>query len=254
MNAALSTWAAASLVAVMVAMATMLGTTRPPGRTGSGPPGALDRIRRLDGVETKRPGTVAAAPDGSPQRPAGAAGGEGPAVGELAERLAAQLRSGASLPEAIAGASTTEERLGGDLETLCRKLRRGEAVDESLAEFGAVGSTERALLVAALRMVARHGGRTADALDGVAGTVRDRTAVNAELAAQTSQARYSAWVLAALPPLFLVLGAVVDPRLLGALVSWGGAAALAVALAFELLGAVWIRRILIAGARSIGHR
>jgi tight adherence protein B len=120
--------------------------------------------------------------------------------------------------------------------------------------LGVGGSAERALLVAALRMAARHGGRTADALDGVAGTVRDRTAVSAELAAQTSQARYSAWVLAALPPLFLALGSMVDPRLLGALASPGGVMALLGALAFELAGAAWIRRILSSGSRSIGHR
>ncbi|MGB4318244.1 MAG: type II secretion system F family protein, partial [Candidatus Microthrix parvicella] len=94
---------------------------------------------------------------------------------------------------------------------------------------------------------ARHGGRTADALDGVANTLRDRRAVAAELAAQTSQARLSAWVLVALPPLFLVLGSVVDPRLIGAVATPAGVVVLAVAVALEVVGFVWSRRILASG-------
>ncbi len=244
MSGDMGPWVMAVVAACASAAAMALASGRPGGRAagraaGDGPADAV-RSRRL-------------------WRPAAAPGIrrtdlEQRAVGELAERLAAQLRSGASLPEALTGATTTTEPLSSDLATMRTLLRRGEPVDGALAAFGASGTAERALLVAALRMAARHGGRTADALDGVAGTVRDRTAVSAELAAQTSQARYSAWVLAALPPLFLVLGSMVDPRLLGALASSGGAIALLCAVAFELAGAAWIRRILASGSRSIGHR
>lgn len=236
---AVGPWAAAVLAAVTVGASILLGATRPATRVTGGP---IDTGRA--GSEGRRWGRVRTAQVLS----------EDGAVGDLAEGLAAQLRAGASLPEAIAGASARVEPLGTDLATMRRQLRRGESVDGALAAFAVDASAERALLVAALRMAARHGGRTADALDGVAGTVRDRTAVSAELAAQTSQARYSAWVLAALPPLFLILGSTVDPRLLGALASPGGVLALLVALGFELAGAAWIRRILAAGSRSIGHR
>ncbi|MEZ5383691.1 MAG: type II secretion system F family protein [Microthrixaceae bacterium] len=179
------------------------------------------------------------------------AANEGSAVGELAERMAARLRSGASLPEALAGATSTGA-LEPHLARLRRQLRRGDPLDGALVEFAERGGDDRRLLVAALRMAARHGGRSADALDGVAGTLRDRRAVAAELAAQTSQARLSAWVLLALPPLFLALGSMVDRRLLGALATPAGLVTLLVAAAFELAGWAWIRRILATGARAVG--
>ena len=52
-------------------------------------------------------------------------------MGELAERLAAQLRSGASLPESLVGATTTAEPLGADLAAMGTLLRRGEPVDDA---------------------------------------------------------------------------------------------------------------------------
>ena len=243
MSGLLVPWAMAALVAVGSA-ALPLTAGRSTGRVATGVAGT----GRVGGGRYRRPWRPTV---GADRR---SVDNERGAVGELAERLAAQLRAGASLPEAMTGAAATVEPLETDLAALRTRLRRGERIDDALASFGNVGSAERALLVAALRMAARNGGRTADALDGVAGTVRDRTAVSAELAAQTSQARYSAWVLAALPPLFLVLGSLADPRLLGALATPGGALALLGALAFELAGAAWIRRILASGSRSIGHR
>ena len=244
MSGGLGPWAMAVLVAGAAVTAVVLATGHPSRRARTRP-GETDRAG--GGQRRGRWRTDAGAGARRVDHEQGA-------VGELAERLAAQLRSGASLPESLVGATTTAEPLGADLAAMGTLLRRGEPVDDALTAFGVGGSAERALLVAALRMAARHGGRTADALDGVAGTVRDRTAVSAELAAQTSQARYSAWVLAALPPLFLALGSMVDPRLLGALASPGGVMALLGALAFELAGAAWIRRILSSGSRSIGHR
>lgn len=175
---------------------------------------------------------------------------EGVVAGEVAEALAARLRAGVSLPDAL-GQVSVAEPLRAQVAELSLALRRGVPLTEALQALAADAPPERRLLVAALQLAARHGGRTADALDGVAGTLRDRRAVTAELAAQTSQARFSAWVLVALPPLFLVLGSLVDPRIPGAVATPIGAGAVLVALGLEGAGFVWTRRILASGAQAI---
>ncbi|MEZ5371347.1 MAG: type II secretion system F family protein [Microthrixaceae bacterium] len=222
-----------SAAPAIVAGAAALAAVALPGRAMARPADVIDRPR--PGAGDIRRG----------RRP-----GEEVAAGELAEALAAQLRAGATLPEALGGV-TPGEPLAGPLVRVTRALDRGAPLDEALRDLAVGGPPERRLLVAALLLSARHGGRAADALDGVAGTLRDRRAVTAELSAQTSQARFSAWVLMALPPIFLVLASSLDRRIPGALVTPPGAVALLVAVALEAIGFVWTRRILDGGAAAV---
>ncbi len=66
----------------------------------------------------------------------------------------------------------------------------------------------------ALAMCSTVGGRSADALDGLATSLRDRLGVAAEARALSSQARMSAFVVGGAPVVYIAWSAVVDPHAL----------------------------------------
>src|SRR4029077_16194433 len=101
----------------------------------------------------------------------------------------------------------------------------------------------------ALAMCATVGGSAADALEGLASSLRDRGAVAAEARAVSAQARFSAIVVGGAPLLYLAWSAVSDANALhaptGAPV---GRVCIAVGVGLELVGILWMRRILRAGS------
>jgi tight adherence protein B len=100
----------------------------------------------------------------------------------------------------------------------------------------------------ALALSTSGGGRAAEALDGLAGSMRARLAVAAEARALSAQARYSAWVIGLLPVGWLAVTPVTDPGTLSRLVTTdAGRVCAALGTGLELLGALWIRAILRGG-------
>ena len=102
----------------------------------------------------------------------------------------------------------------------------------------------RRLVGAAVDLGAETGGATGQVLDGVADTLRERLALEREVAALSSQARASAALLVVAPVVFAVLAAAADPRvgavLTGQPVGW---ACVAAGLLLDALGALWMRRM-----------
>ena len=98
-------------------------------------------------------------------------------------------------------------------------------------------------------MAAALGGRAADAIDGLATSLRHRLDAAAEARALSSQARLSAVVVGAAPIGYLAFSSLVDQRAVGVLVGTGvGRVCLVVGIALEALAALWIRRIVRAEA------
>ena len=161
------------------------------------------------------------------------------------EAVARSLRSGAALPGAIAEAAAA---VSGPLRVdLTGVARAAEAVGvvAALERWG----RERAipgirLAVAALCLGAETGGARAQAIDGVATTLRQRLAVAAEARALASQARASAAVIALAPIAFCGLASSTDARV-GAFLfrSGAGVAVLTAGLVLDALGAVWMARL-----------
>jgi len=81
-------------------------------------------------------------------------------------------------------------------------------------------------------------------LDGVTETLRDRVALDREVAALSSQAKASAAVLVVAPIVFAGLAGLADPRvartLLGEPLGW---ACLAGGVLLDAVGAVWMSRL-----------
>jgi tight adherence protein B len=128
-------------------------------------------------------------------------------------------------------------------------VRARAALGPGLGDALVSWSTERDLTsvraaCGALAVAASVGGPAAGAIDGLAGSLRDRLGAAAEARALSAQARVSAIVVGVAPLAYLAFSAVTDPASLSVLVETGGGrACLLFGLAFECVAVVWMRRI-----------
>jgi tight adherence protein B len=165
---------------------------------------------------------------------------------EALEGVARGLRSGASLRLALGEAShAVPGALAGDLRVVIAAVDGGVPLVAALD-----GWVDRRplpgvrLAVATLGLGAETGGAQARALDGVAETLRGRSAVAAEVRALSSQARLSGLVIALAPLVFSGLAAATDTRTAQFLFRTPvGLACLVVGLGLDAGAAVWMGRL-----------
>jgi tight adherence protein B len=172
------------------------------------------------------------------------------AVPEMLERVASELRSGGTIATAIGAGSTTDGALAADLAVVDARVRLGATLPDALRAW----SDERTVpgvdaSAGALAMCASVGGASADALDGLASSLRDRLAVASEARALSAQARMSAIVVGGAPVAYIGWSAIIDPHSLQVLLGTTvGRMCLAAGMALELLGAWWMRAIVRSGS------
>jgi tight adherence protein B len=172
------------------------------------------------------------------------------AIPETLEHVASELRSGGTVATAVGAVAVGDGPLARDLARVDARVRLGASLDEALRAW----SGERKIAgidasAGALAMCATVGGRSADALDGLATSLRDRLAVAAEASALSTQARMSAVVVGGAPIAYIAWSAVVDPHALEVLTGTGFGRACAVAgVLLEALGAWWMRAIIRTGS------
>ncbi len=171
---------------------------------------------------------------------------------DVAAGLARSVHSGATLTVAIDEvAASVGPPARDDLLKLAESVRRGRLLDEALLEWNdSARSQSLGLLVAACRLGHADGGDLASALGGVAAALLDRVEIADEVRALTSQARMSAYVLAALPVVGSAGFSLLDPRLAGILFTTRvGTACLVAGLGLNALGAWCLGRIVSAALR-----
>lgn len=161
----------------------------------------------------------------------------------LLDQITRQLRSGASLPVAVrtAAASATD----GTTLALAEEIAAGSGLAPAVERWRrACPTPSRGLVAAALTLAADAGGSVAAVLDGVSDTLRDRVALDREVAALSSQARASAAVLVVAPVGFAAIAAAADHRvaavLLGRPLGW---VCMAAGAALDAAGALWMSRL-----------
>lgn len=174
------------------------------------------------------------------------------AVPEALERVASELRSGGSVATAIGAVATGEGLLASDMARVDVRVRLGASLAQALGAW----TKERAVpgvdaTAGALAMCSAVGGRSADALDGLATSLRDRLGVAAEARALSAQARMSALVVGGAPVAYIAWSALVDPHALHVLTGTAfGRACVLIGLVLEGLGAWWMRSIVRSGSRA----
>ena len=162
------------------------------------------------------------------------------------EAVARGLRSGASLRQAVAeAAGSAAGDLRRDLIEVAAATGHGATLTDSLEDWARRRPLPGVrLVVAALCLASEMGGATAQAVDGVADTLRQRLAVAAEARALATQARASATVIALAPVAFCLVASAADPRTLSFVFRTGpGLAFLTAGLLLDGLGALWMARI-----------
>jgi tight adherence protein B len=162
------------------------------------------------------------------------------------DAVARSLRSGASVHAAVADAAdAAPPAVAADLHRVAAELASGLSLDDALA--GWVGRCPRPpvrLAAAVLTLAAEAGGPGARAVEGVAASVRAEQEVTAEVRALASQAQASAFVIASAPLGFLALAGGIDPGTVGFLVHEPlGRLCLLGGLTLDGLGAWWMHRI-----------
>ncbi len=164
------------------------------------------------------------------------------------ELIAAQLRAGGTVVEGVAALADGDSPLAADLGRVRVRTELGLDLGGALAIWPA----ERPLLdvraaAGALTVASSLGGRSADALDSLARSFRERQGAVAEATALSAQARLSALVVGFGPVGFLCFSAIVDPSSTTVLFATGlGRVCLVVGLGCEALGAWWMHRIVTA--------
>jgi tight adherence protein B len=227
---ALSTW----IWSITVAAAVGFGFGGPQAAIGSAVVGAVGVPLVVLGMHERRARQIATA------------------VPETLERVASELRSGGTVALAIGAIAAGDGALAPDMARVDTRVRLGASLVQALGAW----TTERAVpgvdaSAGALALCSSVGGRSADALDGLATSLRDRLGVAAEARALSSQAQMSALVVGGVPIAYIAWSAVVDRNglhvLTGTLI---GRCCLVVGLALEALGGWWMRRIVRSGSPS----
>lgn len=165
----------------------------------------------------------------------------------LAADLALFLRSGIPVEDALGlCASDTVPPVSGAIVDFQSQVALGASVDGAFIEL-ASALDHRDLLLIAQAIVTSHetGADIGGIMDIIGEAVRERSAIRRELASQTVQGRLSGRVVAALPLLFLGLSALVSRGTLSILLgTTPGLIMLAVAVVLNVLGFLWIKKIL----------
>jgi tight adherence protein B len=162
--------------------------------------------------------------------------------------LAAAVRSGASLTQAIRYASTEAvSPVRDDLVLVVEQVDTGIALDQALRSWSSARPGANVeLVVGALELHRRSGGDLPAVLDQVVGTIRDRVSITREVRSLTAQARMSAWILGLLPVGFFgFLWLTSRKDIEGAMSTTVGIACVIVGLLLELGAFAWIRKLLV---------
>lgn len=163
----------------------------------------------------------------------------------LVDAVAAALSSGLSVQLALSEVAPTLPRaLALPTERAAASMALGASVDEAVGAYvGVVGDEDLAPFAIVLGAFARSGGKIGRSLARVATLLRGRIALEDERNALTAQGRASAIVLVALAPLGGAFFAVMTPEYVAVMFD-RGRWLLVVAVALEIIGGLWLWRIL----------
>lgn len=163
------------------------------------------------------------------------------------DELARAARTGRSLERCFERvAYDTPQPLGGELQLCAARMQMGVSVPEALTDLPArTGLSTLNVLVTALSVHQQMGGDLVRVLERLAHTLRDRLLFLGRLRAATIASRATAALMIILPPCILAFFTFRDPEYFQNLMSstWGKAATLT-AVGLQILGTVWVLRIL----------
>ena len=160
--------------------------------------------------------------------------------------LASGLRGGANLQQAMEGLSRDlSPPISQELALVVREQRLGVAFEDAIDHLAQrVPSQDVQMVSSALRISREVGGNLADTVARLGDTIRKRLMMEQKIKALTSQGRLQGIVMTVLPALIIFALLQIEPQAMGALFNtMRGWVVLAMAILFEVLGYLWIRKI-----------
>lgn len=165
---------------------------------------------------------------------------------ELIDSLNQSLRSGLSLQQSLeTAADDVGDELRGKIMEILKDLRLGSGLEEALAGAASSSNTPSLKLTfTVLGLLHGKGGDLPRILERLRKRVSEGLEVRREARILTSQSRASGYLLSALPAVFLLLQAVLNPRSLTTLFqTQAGNIIIAAAVGFNAAAFLLIRRI-----------
>lgn len=162
------------------------------------------------------------------------------------ELIGTSLRAGLSIRAALLQVSRQSVNpIAQELAVLERMQRIGIPLSTALAEWAKrIPLEDVRLLGFTVGVSSSSGGNLADALDRLANACRQRLIVEEKVDALTAQGRLQAWVMIALPIVLAIALSLIDTSSMRPLWTTGaGHLVITVVLALELVGFLWIRRL-----------
>jgi tight adherence protein B len=154
------------------------------------------------------------------------------------------IRAGQTMTQALQGvADDFEKPISAEFNYCCEQQNLGLSPEAALRDLARRTSIlEVRIFVLAMLIQQQTGGNLAEMLDKLARVMRDRTRVQGRIRALTAEGRLQAVVLMALAPLVLLAMLVLNPGYASVLL--GYPKLLATLVICQLVGALWIRRII----------
>jgi tight adherence protein B len=168
-------------------------------------------------------------------------------LADAVRSLAAGMRAGLSLEQALAYAAREgEPPLGDARQRIVDSVGLGGTLDDALRVWASeIGTDDARLVVGVLGLHRRTGGDLPRVLDQVAIALRERTSAAREVRALTAQARLSGAILGLLPVgFFAFLWLTSRAEIEGAFRSPIGIAAVVAGVVLETAAFLWIRKLL----------
>jgi len=171
----------------------------------------------------------------------------------MIDELARAAKTGRSIEQCWElVAHDTPAPLGDELMDCSRRIRMGEDLPLSLRDLPRkTGLITLNILVTALSVHQQTGGDLVSVLERLSQTIRDRLLFLGRLRAATTGSRATAVLMLALPPAIITFFSLRDPEYLTRLMDspWGQGITIS-AILMEIVGSIWILRILSNSQRS----
>lgn len=163
------------------------------------------------------------------------------------ELIATSLRSGLSIRSAFLQVTRQSQRpIQQELAILERMQRIGIPLDTALLEWAKRMQIEELKLLAfTVGVSTASGGNLSESLDRLAAAWRQHLILEEKVDALTAQGRLQAWVMAALPLVLALALNILDPKSMQTLwTTTAGHTVVGVVFILELIGLLWIRRLI----------
>ncbi len=160
--------------------------------------------------------------------------------------IASSLRAGYSLMQALGSvAKQSEEPTASELARVVNESRVGRPVVSALEESALrMANQDFGWAIQAIAINREVGGSLAETLDGVAGTIRERSQIKRQVKTLSAEGRLSAVILMALPFLVGVILLLVSPSYLEPFMTPGiGTVLLIVGAVMLTVGGLWMHKV-----------